>query len=150
MWFLLKFPLCIFFEIHFMGSQKQVKSRSTRAMSSRQLNSLQDLCNSDTPLHPSEFPSFLMFISISPLPHFCYQGSFQSHLTWVQSHLACSHPCENSIFHLAWKNSRNSHEVTPFPSMRYLYESAIMDFGILSISDSGIKVGKPAPSFPQV
>ena len=29
--------------------------------------------------------------------------------------------CDNNIFHLAWKNSQNSHEETPFPSIRYLY-----------------------------
>ena len=52
-----------------------------------------------------------------------FQCLFQSHLVWVQSHLACSPPCENNIFHLSWKNSQNSHEATPFTSIRYLYES---------------------------
>ena len=46
--------------------------------------------------------------------------SFQSYLTWVQSHLV-----SNNIFHLAWKNSQNSRAATPFPSIRYLYESPI-------------------------
>ena len=52
-----------------------------------------------------------------------FQCTFQSHLTWVQSHLACSHPCENNIFNLTWKNSQNSLEASPFPLVRYLYES---------------------------
>ena len=41
----------------------------------------------------------------SPPLNFCFWGLFQSHLTWVQSHLVCSPPCENNIFHLMWKNS---------------------------------------------
>ena len=56
-----------------------------------------------------------MFISISP-----HVGSI--------SHLTCSPPCKNNIFHLAWKNSQNSHEATPIPSIRYLYESPITQF----------------------
>ena len=66
-------------------------------------------------LHSSKFLSFPIFISISP---FHFQGSFQSHLAWVQSHLTCSPPCKNNIFHLTWKNSQNSREATPFPSIR--------------------------------
>ena len=49
--------------------------------------------------------SFLMFISIS-----LYVG-------W--SHLTYSPPHQNNVFHLMWKNSQNSCEATPFPSIKY-------------------------------
>ena len=41
-----------------------------------------------------------------------------SHLM-QQSHLACFLPCKNNISHLTWKNSQESHTVTPIPSIRY-------------------------------
>ena len=46
---------------------------------------------------------------------------------WVQSRVLP--PCENNIFHLTWKNSQKNHEATPFPSVRYLYESPKANFG---------------------
>ena len=86
------------------------------------LNSLPDLCKSNTLLHPSsKFPD----VHCNLPPTFHFQGLFQSHLTWVQFHLACSPPYENNIFHLAWKNSRKSHEATVSINKVTLYESPI-------------------------
>ena len=50
----------------------------------------------------------------SPPPNVHLRCSFQSHLIWVEAT-----PCVNNIFHLAWKNSQNSREATPFPSIKY-------------------------------
>ena len=49
---------------------------------------------------------------------FVFQCLFQSHFVWVQFQLKCSPPHKNNIFHLAWKNSQNSCETTPFPSIK--------------------------------
>ena len=76
-------------------------------MCKSKLHLLPDLCKSNTP--STQVPSFQVFwCSFQSPPTFHFQSSFQSHITWVQSHLMCPPPWKNNIFHLAWKNSQKS------------------------------------------
>ena len=59
-----------------------------------------------------------LWVKVSTPPH--KVTSCETHHLLLASHLTCSPPCENNIFHLAWKNSQKSHEATPIPSIRYL------------------------------
>ena len=47
-------------------------------------------------------------------------------LTWVQSHLTCSPPCNNNIFHLAWKKFPKKPWSNPVSIKKVLYESAMI------------------------
>ena len=77
------------------------------------------------PLHPKRKFEFFHVSKFS-----C---SFKSHLVWVQSHLTCSPPIENNIFHLAWENSQNSREATPFPSNQIFIFNVTIDGRALSL-----------------
>ena len=69
----------------------------------------------------SHLVSTLCCVSSCPLHHTIVTLCEHSHLTWpFSSHIHMPPPCENNIFHLAWKNSQNSRETTPIPSIRYL------------------------------
>ena len=87
------------------------------------------LSGTPIPCHPPPAPTLTLsnIITKGPLHLKRKFGFFEfSYVYFNLTSRGFSLTSRNNIFHLAWNNSQNSCAATPFPSIRYLYESPIM------------------------
>ena len=75
------------------------------------------------PSYPNLAPTPIWPDTSHPSWDFCFDVHFN--ITSNGFNLPCSPPHKFFFYH-AWKKSQNYHEATPFPSIRYLYESPHM------------------------